>query len=414
MVIVFPKKYEYIYLSIVLMYVSIIIDTVSDWANINFPVLRYMLLFATLVFYIKGIRQTPINGKMVAKGQILIFYLFLAWTVIMFLMSADKILDPDRNYIVFKQIISGKLFLYAVPFIVFSNPSEYLIKNINKLCFNLCIFLLLIIGPVIFISGLQGFEAYGAVFGGGVPILVLTYLYHSKGVRWVSFFSLLLILFINAVNARRNQIVYFGAALLFAGLIPLLSQSSFVRKRKKLIIISFVSFCFMVFLFVVINISKFTYLIERSKTGLESREDFLEEFFEDFNAHPMDWVTGRGVLGDFKSVIYEKGADDENRSAIENGYLDHIMRGGYIYILLLIIIAVPAIFKGFFQSNNLLCKGFAALILIYFIDMIGFGVPYLSMKYVLIWLGISVCYSKQMRSYSDEYLKNKVGIKFFI
>jgi len=46
--------------------------------------------------------------------------------------------------------------------------------------------------------------------------------------------------------------------------------------------------------------------------------------------------------------------------------------------------------------------------------MIGFGIPSLSLKYLLIWIGVSVCYSRQMRSYSDEYFKKAIGLKIFI
>lgn len=414
MVIVFPKKHEYFFWAIVLMYVSVVIDVIGNWANFNFPLVRYGLFFVAIVFYIKGILKTMVNVRLIAPGYIMVFRFFLAWNIIMVLMSLDKIIDPVNDYINFKIIISGKLFISAIPFIVFSNPSEYLVKKCLKIAFFFCIFLLLIIPPLIFFDQLSFFEYYGVTFGGGVSILLLTYLYHSKPVRWISFLTLLVILFINAVNARRNQVVFFGSILFFTGLIPLFSQSFFVRKRKKIILAGVMSFCFFLLLFVLFNISKFSYLIERSKTGIESRGDFLEEFYEDFNDHPTDWITGRGILGDFKSSLYEKENGSENRLAIETAYLDHIMRGGYIYLILLTIISVPAIFMGFFKSKNLLCKAFAAIILLNFIDMIGFGIPSPTMKYLLIWIGVSICYSKQMRSYSDEYLKKAIGLKIFV
>ena len=414
MVIVFPKKHEYVYLAIALMYVSVVIDLAGSLVGVNFPLLKYALLFFALVFYIKGILQTKVSARLIAPGILMVFRFFLGWSIIMVLMSFDKIIAPDNNYINFKIIISGKLFISTIPFIIFSNPSEYLVKKCLKIAFFLCIVLLVIVPPLIFFNQREYFEIYGVIFGGGVSILVLTYLYHSKTVRWISFFSLFMILFINAVNARRNQFLFFGSVLFFTGLIPLLSQSSFVRKRKKLIIAGILSFCFLIFLFVLLNINNFSYLVERSKTGVESREDFLEEFYQDFNDHPTDWITGRGVLGDFKSTIYEKGSDNESRAVIETAYLDHIMRGGYIYLFFLVIITLPAIFMGFFRSNNILCKAFAAIILINFIDMVGFGIPALSLKYLLIWIGVSVCYSRQMRSYSDEYFKKAIGLKIFI
>lgn len=413
MVIVFPKKQEYIFLAIVLMYVSVVIDVFGSWANFNFPLLRYGLFSVALIFYTKGILKTKVNTRLIAPGYIMVFRFFLAWNIIMVLMSLDKIIDPANDYINFKIIISGKLFISAIPFIIFSNPSEYLVKKCLKIAFFLCLFLLIIIPPLIFFDQLPFFEYYGFTFGGGVSILLLTYLYHSKPVRWISFFTLLVILFINAVNARRNQVIFFGSVLFFTGLIPLFSQSAFVRKRKKLILTGSLSFCFLIFLFVLLNISKFSYLIERSKTGIESREDFLDEFYQDFNEHPTDWITGRGVLGGFKSSLFEKENGSEDRLAIETAYLDHIMRGGYIYLILLTIISVPAIFMGFFRSKNLLCKAFAAIILLNFIDMIGFGIPSPTIKYLLIWIGVSVCYSKQMRSLSDEYLKKTLGLKIF-
>jgi hypothetical protein len=166
----------------------------------------------------------------------------------------------------------------------------------------------------------------------------------------------------------------------------------------------------MLFVFIVFNLSRFSYLVERSKTGLESRQDYIDEFYDDFNAHPMDWITGRGVLGEFTSHLWEVSRESETRPGIESGYLDHILRGGYVYVFLLVFMSIPAIFMGFFSSKNILSKAFAAIILINLIDLVGFGIPSLTLKYLFIWIGMGVCYSKRMRSYSDDYLKKIVGI----
>jgi len=407
-----PFQYESLFLAICLIYFITFVDLVSGLVELNFPVFRYFIYLISFVLFVRGIIQTKTNRRTVNPVSRLIFNFFFVWTICMFLLSIKDIIDPANNYINFKIIISGTLLLYTLPFILFSEPSEYFIAKVFKLAYLLAIFFLIVAIPLLpyFLSPDNYQESYGIVFGGGASILVLTSVYQSKAVKWVSFITILLILFITAVNARRNQVVYFGLILLFAGLIPLVSQSVFMRKRKKIAIANFIGFSFFLLFFIIFNSSRFSYLIERSKTGMESRQDYIDEFYDDFNAHPTDWVTGRGVIGDFTSHIWEVSRESERRPGIESGYLDFILRGGYIYVLLLVSISLPAIFLGFFLSKNILSKAFAALILINLIDLIGFGIPGLTLKYLFIWIGIGVCYSRRMRNYDDKYLSTILKI----
>jgi hypothetical protein len=144
-------------------------------------------------------------------------------------------------------------------------------------------------------------------------------------------------------------------------------------------------------------------------TGFESRESVIEMFFDDFNKTPGDWIWGRGLFGEFNGG--DLGAKETGlRDLIENGYLFLILKGGWIYLGLLILISLKAIYLGLFKSSNVLVKGLALLLIIFYIDMIGYGIPGISLKYMMVFVAISGCNSKRLRSYSDLILAKKIGL----
>ena len=51
-------------------------------------------------------------------------------------------------------------------------------------------------------------------------------------------------------------------------------------------------------------------------------------------------------------------------TVIETGYLQIILKGGIISVLIIVLILVPAAFNGLFYSNNLLSKAAAVWILL--------------------------------------------------
>jgi hypothetical protein len=257
----------------------------------------------------------------------------------------------------------------------------------------------------------NGAEFLGIVLAASSSILLLTQSYHSVRIRWISVITFLIVLFINISFARRNQVAYFSSILFFVLLIHLFSKSYFAKKKKAAFTIGVLLTSIFIFSYIYVASNTFIYLYEKTQTGMESRQYVIEKFYSDFDSHPIDYVYGRGINGTISGNFWGNNGAIGERSAIENGYLQHILVGGWIYLGLILIISIRAIYLGFFKSHNILTKAFAAIVITYLIDMIGFGIPLLTLKHFMIWMGISVCYSAKMRSYTDEYLKSVVGLK---
>jgi len=394
-----------------LIYLISIIDLIGELVSINLPLLRYMLVTLGSLFVLKGIFSKPNYVHLIHYFNKWKFLLFFIWTIVMIVRGLPTAFSDYNNYIDFKRLISGQLLWFLIPFFIFYKPNLVLLKQLIKFAYNLALIYLFITIPLLyyFLTGKLPGESFGVLFAAGASIIVLTFSYHSRNVQYITLFTFLLVLFINAVLARRNQIVYFGSILFFSLFIQFFSSSRFVKySRNNLIKILFI-ISIPISLLVAANINRFDLLLEKSQTGMESRDEPIKDFFADFSEHPNDWIFGRGINGRVQGGKLAN-RDDGTRSLIENGYLQHILVGGWIYLGLIILIALPAIYLGCFRSRNVLSKAFAAIILTYFIDMVGFGLPSNTIKFVLIWIGIGFCYSARIRNYPDEYLKSKIGI----
>ena len=91
------------------------------------------------------------------------------------------------------------------------------------------------------------------------------------------------------------------------------------------------------------------------------------------------------------------------------GFSDSL--GGGIWLVLLILLSLKSVYLGLFKSNNKLCKGFAFIIVVYYIDMIGFGIATISLGYMMVFIAISICCNKQFRRLTDEDLMYKIGLE---
>ncbi len=150
-----------------------------------------------------------------------------------------------------------------------------------------------------------------------------------------------------------------------------------------------------------------TLLAEINKRLYEdTRSTVVDMFYIDME---KDYFVGKGMNATYYCPIGgglgESGMDYDviyYRDVIENGYLQLMLSGGIVHIILFLLIAVPAAFNGIFRSANQFAKSCGAMILLWMIFMIGAGLPSLSLGYVLVWISIGVCYRKSIRKKTDE------------
>ena len=130
-----------------------------------------------------------------------------------------------------------------------------------------------------------------------------------------------------------------------------------------------------------------------------SREGFIQELINYLNAHPLAWVFGRGVNG------YYITSSGTFRPTIETGYWYLILKGGIIYLFLYVYILLKAAYIGFFKSNNQFVKTLGALCLLRVYMLVPFGLPEVSLDFVLAWHSVSLINSDYLRNLTDVEVK---------
>eukprot|EP00825_Cyclidium_porcatum_P051101 TRINITY_DN9290_c0_g1_i1.p1 TRINITY_DN9290_c0_g1~~TRINITY_DN9290_c0_g1_i1.p1 ORF type:complete len:146 (+),score=25.13 TRINITY_DN9290_c0_g1_i1:201-638(+) len=119
----------------------------------------------------------------------------------------------------------------------------------------------------------------------------------------------------------------------------------------------------------------------------------------------QDLIYGKGFDGTYYAPTIE---ENDYRSIIECGYLQTILKGGIVNLALFLLIAVPAAFLGIVKSNNTIAMAAGTIIILWLIDMFPWGMPALSIRYILVWICIGICYSKEEKKKKKKKKKNKV------
>lgn len=364
--------------------------------------IRYFLMLSSSFVLI---RYTKRNHQSLSVPQ----FLLLLWIAILYITAIPHVADSYDNHYYFKQFISIYFFLYLIPLYMIADVDIETIKKLFALSYKLIIVYLVLAIPIYLTNDKLYYSESLVSLLGGASILLMTLPYHNNSKGHKVMWSLLVAIVIMMLLGRRNKVLYLGSIFFFAGLLNVFGTSTLTaHKNNRLFFILVAIVCG---LGLVIFNSSFDYFFSRVDTGMQSREDIIELFFLDFNSTPNDWIFGRGIYGEFMGGALATSEDTGMRVGIENGYLNIILKGGGIWLALLILISLRSVFLGLFKSNNKLCKGFAFVILIYYIDMIGFGIATISLSYIMIFLGISICNNKQLRACTDEKLKEEIGLK---
>ncbi|MGN6298362.1 MAG: hypothetical protein ACTHM7_16345, partial [Ginsengibacter sp.] len=103
--------------------------------------------------------------------------------------------------------------------------------------------------------------------------------------------------------------------------------------------------------------------------------------------------------------------DTDYRSLIETGYLQIILKGGLVRLILLLLILVPAVILGLFFSNNLLSKAAAIWILIALISLYPATVESFELQYIIVWISVGICYSKVIRRLPERQITELLNPK---
>lgn len=247
------------------------------------------------------------------------------------------------------------------------------------------------------------FEKFTQHLSLSAGFLILTYIYHNRTKGLFALVVLILTFIFSTIRARRGLMFISFNILIFAYILY-----QYINKARVLsIIISF--FIITITTFVAIRVyennRKDTFSLVSERLTQQTRSGVEQYFYNDLDL--KEWIIGKGMNGQYFCPGVEEGVGHISlyRNVIETGFLQIVLNGGLISLVLLIIISLPAIIKGLFSSKNILSKASAIWIIIFFLYMYPGTPAIFSLNYILVWVSIGICYSSELRNIPENTMK---------
>lgn len=327
----------------------------------------------------------------------IIYPVLLLWCFVMYLRSGTGNYLSLYNYgtVSFFGIIMPSLFI--IPFL----KGAIHIGRFVSLFFILTFWVPLVL-PVD-TGFIQSYLESYAVFGGFV---FLTNKYHNKKDIYISFAAIFFAFLVATLTARRNLMLTFGLYMMFGSLFFVFNGKLKSLEIKIISVLSSILLLFAVYYYYMSERSGTFSMITDRATENTREEVFMAFAVDMFNV--KDLTIGRGIYGEYYNPDVDiddvTGESVDERGNIECGYLQCILKGGIIYLVLYVSLFIIAILKGV-RSNNQFVKGCSIIVLVQLIDMFPFGIHSFNSKTFIIWMALAVCLNTKLRNMTDDEFK---------
>lgn len=307
------------------------------------------------------------------------------------------------------------ILLYAAPLTLLLPQNLFFYRRLFDLILLFCLFYLALdvlfikdlIAPHTLVDGKEPIgkyivETFSKTLGVTAGFILLTYAYHSRSRNMLALITVLVTIVFGIIRARRGLIFMTSLPLMIAFFLYL--YRSHVRLKGLMIFLVFSGGLFLN-TYAVGLFHKGDLFQQLEKRVMEDTRSGVEvRFFRDLSL--QDWVIGKGMMGKYYCPEVPSPNDVRGfRYVIETDFLQIILKGGLISLLLLFGILIPAAVKGIFQSKNLLAKAAGIWIILALINMYPSTVNTFTLNYLLVWVSVGICFSKTIRYMSDETLK---------
>ena len=407
----YPNKslntiYNFFWLGI-LLYVASYVVAQSD--KVNFILINVFQIIGLLMFVPAAI--FIIRPKIDNKYLGFLYTIFLIWSLIVVARGVEF------SYTSIKQLLfrpKSGLFVYLVPLALLFPRDKIFLKKIFDVIIIMGI--LYIIISLIFLKDLlishneaksrEMLEHFSQYLSFPAGFILLTYTYHSNKRKLFALFIVVFTFLLAVLRARRGLMFITFSSLFFAYLVY-----QYVNRVK---IINTILSAFLIVIVSVVALKIYdanrtsTFSQITGRIGHQTRSEVEEYFYMDLKT--KDWIIGKGLEGEyFCPGVVEGDRISIYRTVIETGFLQIILNGGIISLGLMLLIMVPALFKGLFYSKNLMSKA-AAIWIILFLLYSYPGTPSMfSMSYILTWISIGICYSAEFRMIPEDEMTEMIG-----
>lgn len=341
--------------------------------------------------------------------------LFIAYLLICIVMIIrGYLIDYNYQWISWQGMINFHLFSpvyilpYLMPLIVFIPIECYDFRSFIK--YSVIISYISIIIIVVFFQEINRSSALQAIGLGGeygfgsrfaqiyIPFAfaVLCRKYISNKIWMINSIGLLLALLIFAIAARRGSVATTACLFLF----NLYFYIKSMRKRERWIAtILSIAIIFGLSLYFVSS-DNFNFI---KKRGMEDTRSGVDKALLN-QMSDSELIFGKGLNGRYYYPLYANDYLKGWRYGSETGFYNIVLKGGYLMaIIYIILLAYPAIL-GIFKSKNMLCKALGFYLILSLIKLYPFGWLMFNMEFVVIWMGVALCYHKTVRKLSDHQI----------
>ena len=377
--------------------------TISTTEQVNFVICN---LFQVLgLFLLLPSAALLIHLKIENNYLKVVFPIYILWLIL------TVVRGIQFDYLTIKQLLfdpNSGLFLYLTPVVMLIPINSAFLKRAFQTIVILCfvyliydmIFIKELIYPVENMHSQAIFEYFTQQLSLSCGFLLLTYIYHNKKVNLFVLFTMAVTFIIAVFRARRGLIFMTFSMMFFTFYV----YQYFNKTKVVNIILSLflITILFSIAVRIYNENRKDTFSLITERIGQHSRTEVERYFYRDMKSN--DWLIGKGLNGVYfcPGVTEDIGRVTIYRKVVETGYLQVILNGGLVSVVLLLLITIPAMIKGIFYSKNLLAKAAGIWIFLFLLFMYPGTITKFSMHYILVWISVSICYSRQIRNLSDE------------
>ena len=374
------------------------------YKRVVYVIFLYFSIYQLLIFnYGKDQSRKSVRMPAFYSRYIHVFLIFI------FLNLIGDFFNPKFNLVT---ILNNPFSLMAVvP--VFAFKVGYQTTDDDKvfkiLYYISLFFLLFLLFPV---KGNNIYNASIACYASVLPLLAFALVKKQKRIYAIILVCLGLLL--SEVSDSRTIIL---RILMFSTLFVSLNL---FKKYSSLKILVILGMCFFIYE-VLTDLQTFIDLFV-SRTGAKKFDDadtrtFLyQELFSDMKTHEL--VTGRGFLGTYFSPYFldqmSQGISDGDsfiRGAIEVGFLQMVLKGGFIYYILYIYPLVLSCHRGLsYFRHNKLSYAISIIILTELLIMFIENIPSFGFPFFLLFFLAGFSYRKAADINTPEY--NTTGLAF--
>jgi len=260
-------------------------------------------------------------------------------------------LNPNLNVIT---LLNHPLAVLAI-MPIFAFKVGYLTEDIEKVVKFLMIAAVLF--GVFFILPLPGVNKYTPALTCYYAVVPLTaFALYKKKYRLFVVGLIVLSAVFSQVSQSRTTLL---RIILFFGLLVSMSMVKrwSILKLTVILVTGYFIYQFMTNLGSWLELFK-SYVHVKDFDDSDTRTFLFDEVFSDLKPH--EWLLGRGFLGTYFSPYFlwqevanqDFSGDHYYRFSVEVGFLEFILKGGFVYFILYITPLVVAVYRGLFTRHN--------------------------------------------------------------